>query len=135
MTTIQLELTPDLEQKLRGEAAKQGVDPSHYILNALVERLNSSDNADAPSNLEAELLQKINAALPQMDWEHYHSLIAKRQSETITSDELNILVSITDRLEIANAQRIQHLIELAKLRGKSLEDVIADLGIKPASYL
>jgi hypothetical protein len=135
MTTIQLELTPDLEQKLRGEAAKQGVDPSHYILNALVERLNSSSDADVPPNPEVELLQKINVALPEMDWEYYHSLIAKRQAETITSNELDTLVSISDRLEIANAQRIQHLIELAKLRGKSLEGVMEDLGVKPASYL
>jgi hypothetical protein len=96
--------------------------------------LNSSTDDDASSNLEAELLQKINVALPEMDWEYYHSLIAKRQAETITSDELDTLVSITDRLEIANAQRIQHLIELAKLRGKSLEAAMEDLGIRPASY-
>jgi hypothetical protein len=87
------------------------------------------------SNLETELLQKINAALPRIDWEYYYSLIAKRQAETIAPDELDILVSITDRIEIANAQRIQHLIELANLRDRSLEDVMEDLGIKPASYL
>jgi hypothetical protein len=62
-------------------------------------------------------------------------LIAKRQAETIAPNELDILVSITDRIEIANVQRIQHLIELANLRGKSLEDVMEDLGIKPAFYL
>jgi hypothetical protein len=87
------------------------------------------------SNLETELLQKINVALPRIDWEYYHSLIAKRQAETIAPNELDILVSITDRIEIANVQRIQHLIELANLRGKSLEDVMEDLGIKPAFYL
>ncbi len=39
MATITLELTPELEQQLRNEAAKQGLDPSRYIVNALKEHL------------------------------------------------------------------------------------------------
>jgi hypothetical protein len=135
MSMIQLELTPELEQKLRGEAARQGVEPSRYILDALVEHLKSSSEADEPSDPESELLQKINAALPEMDWEYYHFLIAKRRAETITSEELDLLVSMSDRLEIANAQRIQYLIELANLRGSSSEGVMEDLGIKPPAYI
>ena len=35
MTQITLELPSDLEAQLRSEAAKQGLDPNSYIVNAL----------------------------------------------------------------------------------------------------
>ena len=65
MATIKLELTPELEQQLRDEAAIQGLDPNHYIVNTLKERLRPVPcDVSRLSKAEADLLQNINLGLP-----------------------------------------------------------------------
>lgn len=136
MATITLELTPELEQQLRDEAAKQGLDPSHYIVNALKERLHLPlRDVSRLSKAEANLLQNINLGLPSEMWERYHDLIAKRRAETLTTEERATLIEISDQIEQANARRIQYLIELASLRGTSLKTVMQDLGIEAPAYV
>jgi tRNA A37 N6-isopentenylltransferase MiaA len=136
MATITLELTPELEQKLRDKAAKEGLDPSHYIVNTLKERLRSPlRDVSRLSKAEADLLQKINLGLPSEMWEHYHALIAKRRAETLTAEEQATLIEISDQIEQANTRRIQYLLELASLRGTSLEAVMQELGIEAPAYV
>jgi hypothetical protein len=136
MATITLELTPELEQQLRDEAAIQGLDPNHYIVNALKERLRPAvRDVSRLSKAEADLLQNINLGLPPEMWEHYHALLAKRRAETLTPQEQAALIEISDQIEQANARRIQYLIELASLRGTSLETVMQDLGIEAPAYV
>ncbi|HEY9607636.1 MAG TPA: STAS/SEC14 domain-containing protein [Allocoleopsis sp.] len=136
MATITLELTPELEQQLRDETAKQGLDPSHYIVNTLKEHLRSPlRDASRLSKAEANLLQKINLGLTPEMWENYHALIAKRRAETLTSQEQATLIEISDQIEQANARRIQYLIELASLRGTSLETLMQKLGIEAPAYV
>jgi hypothetical protein len=136
MATITLELTPELEQQLRDEAVIQGLDPNHYIVNALKERLRPvSRDVSRLSKAEADLLQNINLGLPPEMWEHYHALLAKRRAETLTPQEQATLIEISDQIEQANARRIHYLIELASLRGTSLEAVMQELGIEAPAYV
>lgn len=136
MAIITLEISPELEQQLQEEAAKQGLEPSLYILNALQERLNLSESRSTHlSKSESELLQKINLGLPEETWEQYHALIAKRRAETLTPAEHTTLNEISDQLEQFNVSRIQALIELAKLRGSSLQTVMQSLGIQAPKYV
>ena len=136
MTTITLELTPELEQQLRDEASKQGQDPSHYIVNVLSQRLSSvQSEIDCLSQTEAALLHKINLGLPSETWELYHALIAKRQAETLTDEEQTRLIEISDEIEQANASRVGFLIELAKLRNTSLRLLMQQLGIEAPGYV
>lgn len=135
MATITLELTPELEQQLRDEAAQQGLDPNHYIVNALKESLRPVRRAASLSKAEADLLQNINLGLPPQRWELYHTLLAKRRAEILTPEEQATLIEISDQIEQANARRIQYLIELASLRNTSLETLMQELGIKPPAYV
>ena len=64
-----------------------------------------------------------------------HALIAKRCAETLTSQEQATLIEISDQIEQANARRIQYLIELANLRGTSLETLMQKLGIEAPAYV
>lgn len=135
MAIITLEIPPELEQQLREAAAKQGLDPDRYIVNALTDRLCPTTSSPLHlSRTEAELLQQINLGLPQTTWDTYHKLIAKRRAETLTAEEHKTLIGISDRLEQANAHRIQCLIELASLRNISLETLMQQLGIEPPFY-
>jgi hypothetical protein len=129
MTTINLTLSPELEQKLRTEAAKQGLEPDRYILNTLQERLLSLPTAQLT---EADLLQQINIGFSAPTWEQYHALIAKRHAETLSPEEHEQLIQLSDRLENLNVARIQALIQLANLRNQSLTDLMQTLGINPA---
>ncbi|MGI0014448.1 MAG: hypothetical protein ACREBU_13555 [Nitrososphaera sp.] len=68
-----------------------------------------------PKN-EAELLQKINQGLPPEVRKRYAELNAKLHEETITLEEHQELLQLVDRIELADAERLQHLIELARIR-------------------
>ena len=107
MTTITLNLSPELEHKLCAEAAKQGLEPERYILNTLQERLQPSLPTAQPT--EADLLQQINIGFSAQTWEQYHTLIAKRHAETISPEEHEQLIQLSDRLEKLNVDRIQAL--------------------------
>lgn len=85
------------------------------------------------SQRESELLTNINQGLPLADARRMKTLIAKRQSYTITEGELQELIQLTDEAERLNVERLKDLIELAHLRGVTLDEVMAQLGIRPAA--
>ncbi len=61
----------------------------------------------------------------------YDQLIAKRQTENLTPDEYSQLLSLSDRIETLEANRIESIAELARLRQTSLTTLMAQLGIQP----
>lgn len=82
---------------------------------------------------ESELIEKINRALPPEAEMRYRELIAARQAESLSSAELEELLALTDRAEHLQAERMEHLIDLAQMRGVPLTDLMHELGIKPLS--
>jgi hypothetical protein len=118
MTAITLNLSPELDQELRTEAARQGLEPDRYIIHTLQERLQTKSDL---KSTESDLLQQINIGFSAETWTQYHGLIAKRQAETLTSEEHEHL----------NVLRIQALIQLANLRNQPLSDLMQTLGISP----
>jgi hypothetical protein len=132
MADITLQLSLELEQQLHTEAAKQGINPDRYILNALQERLQASPHSKASlPKAEADLLQQVNLGLSVDRWEEYHSLLAKRRTETLTADDHARLIAISDQIEQANVQRVSALIALAEMRGTDLSFLMRSLGISP----
>ena len=83
---------------------------------------------------EAALLKKINQGLPPAAQDRFRLLVAKRQAYTLAPDELQELISLSERLEQIGAQRLEHLIELAALRRVTLDELLDQLGIKPVQY-
>ncbi|MGI8883066.1 MAG: hypothetical protein ACR2IA_02350 [Pyrinomonadaceae bacterium] len=82
------------------------------------------------SSKEADLLHKINTIYSAEKRQRYNELYAKFQTENISEKERNELLKLSDEFEVLNAERLKYIGELAGLRGKSLENVIRDLGIK-----
>jgi hypothetical protein len=133
--SITVQVTKDVEKKLRENAARQGKELDRYVS----EILEQVSNYEQPTNSsvsaqEADLLQRINLAISSETWAEYRRLVARREREEITPEELDLLISITDQIEIANAERIRHLAELAQLRGISLSALMHELGIQPESH-
>jgi hypothetical protein len=73
---------------------------------------------------ETELLRKINQALPVEIQKRYNYLIKRRKNETLNVDEQQELVELTASSENQNVLRLNHLIELAKIRNVSFDELI-----------
>lgn len=125
-----IDLPPDVHTRLSAEAAKIGIDPALYIRNTLTEHL--QDSSDDSELSEAQLLEKINLGLPAKRWQRFHDLVALREAETLTAQELEELKQLSEQIEQYNAQRLQLLTQLAKLRGVTLPQIMQQLGIQPA---
>jgi len=136
MAAFTLEIAPDLEAALRREATKQGLDAQGYILSALRERLASVRSTAAPRLpiYEARLLQEINRGLSAESWQRYSVLKEKRRAETLTPEEQAELISFSDQMEELNVQRMERLIQLARIRKMSVDALMDELGIKPPPY-
>lgn len=136
--TITIEINPEIERQLQYAAARAGVAPEAYIVGLLQQNLRRATQRHKTDRSlprqEAELLRKINRSISQIQWERYDQLLAKRRTETLTSEELDELISLSDQIEAANVRRIKYLAELARLRNSTVSALIAELGIKPRAY-
>jgi hypothetical protein len=133
--TLTLEITPELEATLRTIAAREGVAPDRYVLEALQERLDRERTLPPHlSRSETELLQRINEGLPPATWERYEALKVKRDAETLTEAEHQELLRLVNEVEGWNVRRLEGVAELAKRRGVRFQDLVRELGLGPASH-
>lgn len=130
--SITINISPELEERLRKAAIIQGADVGDLIVQ-IIERQLQEEKEDRESR-ELALLQKINQGVSPREWERYYQLMKKRDAEELLPAEYQELLKINDKIEIANARRMAYLIELASLREVSLDDLMQQLGIKPAAY-
>jgi hypothetical protein len=81
---------------------------------------------------EAELLQLVYQGIPPDIHQRLEQLTAKRRAETIQpgDSEYDELIKLTVAVEKLDAQRLGYLVELANLRGVSLDALLDDLGIE-----
>ena len=93
--------------------------------------LQAQHKAPCLSATEADLLLTINRCLPSEEQIRFDSLVVKRQANTLTAGEYQDLIHMTDEIEKCDAQRVQSLAELARLRGVSLRVLMDELGICP----
>jgi hypothetical protein len=131
---LTIEMKPELEARLREEAAKAGTDAGTFVLHAVEERLQRTSRLRLTPHLsheESALLQKINQGLPDATWQEYRELIAKRRAETLTSQEHERLIELSNTIEEAHAERIVSVAELSRRTQVPLKTLMVQLGIKP----
>ena len=123
---IALKLAPELEARVRDAAARRGVAADEFVADAVRQQLGRPEQLDP----EAELIARIRRGISQEIRARYQTLNEKRQAETITDDEYGELLSLIERIEQGDAERMTHLVELAQLRNTSLDAVIDDLNLR-----
>lgn len=79
---------------------------------------------------ETALLERINTTLPTNMRERFIELKEKRANEKISAVEYSELTSLSNQCEEIHANRMAALVELAKVRGLSLNEVMDQLGIQ-----
>ncbi|HSH04739.1 MAG TPA: STAS/SEC14 domain-containing protein [Anaerolineae bacterium] len=97
--------------------------------------LRARRNVSHLSAEESDLLLKINQPIEASVQEKYNELWAKKENDDLSADEHQELLSLIEKIELADAQRVLHLGELANLRGLSIDELKKDLGITKASYV
>lgn len=130
--TLTINLPTPLEQKFRQEAKLKGLNLDSYLVQLLNQIAQTSHKDTSPKQVsEADLLKKINSGISEAEWETYRKLNALRREERLTEQEHQTLITLGDKIEQANVQRVQHLLALSQLRGVSVQKLMTDLGIKP----
>jgi hypothetical protein len=102
--------TPDLEQFLQK-----------------VGRLVARRKSPSVPERETVLLQAINQSLDVDLQNRFKLLLTKQNKNAISEFEHQELLKLIDKIELQYAQRLEYLIELAHLRGVSLEVLMKQL--------
>ena len=133
--TITLEITPALEEALRRRAERSGLPPDSYVLKVLEERLDGEERLPPHlSREETRLLQQINQGLPPETWTRYQTLKEKRDARTLTPEEYNELLALTNEVELWNVRRLELVLALAHLRQVPLRAMMDEMGLTPPPY-
>ena len=133
MVTRKIELTEEQDQTLEQVASSQGRSVSEWIRTG-IDTLLRLDVPGVPRlpQRESELLLEINRGLLPSSAERYRELVGRRRAGELTPEEHQELLRLTDEVEQLQAERIERLAQLARLRGKPLRAVMDELGIRPS---
>jgi hypothetical protein len=128
--TSQIEL--DVDELLKGMARLESGELEQFADRVLALRARRRA-ANLPKD-ETELLQQINRGVPAEVRRRYEELNGKLHDEMITPDEHQELLKLIEQIELADAERMRHLIDLAQLRQVSLDTLLDQLGIRRPTY-
>jgi len=131
MTVIKLEAQLPSDELIKAVEQLDAPELEQFVAQVLA--LHARRKAPALPRAEAELLQRINRGVPADLQRRYSELIARRQAEQLAPEEHRELHWLTERIEQIEARRADDLAALARLRGTSLAQLAADLGIAPAA--
>lgn len=130
LVTSQIEL--DLEEVLNGLARLNPKELEQFVERVL--SLQAHRRAPALPPKEADLLQKINNGVAPAVRQRYRELNTKLLAEAISEEERAEFLAIVDQIEMADAERLQALIELAQLRSLTVDQLMGQLGIRRPVY-
>lgn len=134
MSTLQIDLDEPTLKRLRQISRREKRAIGDVAAHLLADAVRSVRLRPADEAAEAELLRQINTGWAAERWQRYHALVAQRRAGLLTPEEHRELIALTDERELAHAQRLGHLIELAKLRQTTLDAVMEQLGIQAPGY-
>ena len=130
MVQVQAQLSTDELVKAAEQLSQSELEEfTHHIIELRAQR-----QARRLPHTEAELLVKINQGLPSANQKRYDALLAKRRAETLTAEEHQELLQLTDELENTEARRVEYLSDLANQRKTSLTTLMRELGIATPTY-
>ncbi|MBD2604787.1 STAS/SEC14 domain-containing protein [Scytonema hofmannii FACHB-248] len=133
MSMVKVEVQLSSEELLKAVEQLNLSELEQFVSQVIV--LQAQRKATRLPQAEAELLLKINQGIPGNIQRDYKELIAKRDDEILTEDEHQQLLQLTEGIEKIQAQRIENLAELSRLRGISLTALMENLGIHATNHV
>jgi hypothetical protein len=128
---VEAQISPDELLAAAGQLSLSDMDK--FLAKLLV--LHAKQRAPSLPAEEFELLEAINRGIPAEMHERQEELVGRQRAGTLTADEYTELLHLTDRIEVADAERLSQLCSLARLRGVSLDALLESLGIRAPEYV
>jgi hypothetical protein len=128
--SVTLSLNPELTQKIYAEAKRLGITPEDLLQRDIEMRWGSATIPTEKAR-EKELIAQISKGLSETFWVKLRELNTKRKQETLTEAEHIELRKLVVQMEQWGVQRITIASEIAGLRGVSLQQTVAELGLQP----
>jgi G3E family GTPase len=132
MPILQTQIEVSKNDLLRGVEQLNTTDLEDFIHQIL--QINAKRKAVKTNKKEGELLLIINHNFNETEQTRFDELIEKRQSHTITEEELEELKSLSDYSEEIAVERVKALTELAALRGTTVRELMKSLELSPRNY-
>jgi hypothetical protein len=129
MPTIHVEAEVGQADLLKAVEQLDPAEFDHFVSQVLT--LRARREAPGVSSSETELLLRINQGLPEELSQRYEELLQKRSDQPLTPEDEAEIQGLTDRVEQRQADRVQAMVDLARIRGVTLTKLMADLGITP----
>lgn len=132
--THAIELTPELAAQVQDAAQRAGLSPNTYVMQLIRRNIVPQTKQHSTTQLsqeESDLIQSINVSLATDEWAKYRELIDKRDAERLTTEEHSVLLSLSDKVEALNVQRISAVAKLAMLRNTSIDALMDEMELKP----
>ncbi|MFM9963214.1 MAG: hypothetical protein ACKV2Q_18555 [Planctomycetaceae bacterium] len=129
---LSVKVPPDIEKRVRRQAADQGLDPQGLVVETL-RRLfpaRRSVKTNVLDAVETKLFKRINTALPTETRRRYDELVKKCRSNRISKADHAELLRLTDVVEVAHADRIAAVVELSQYRGVDFDQLLDELGLR-----
>jgi|GEM_PF-1552909 len=96
--------------------------------------LRAQHTATSSPTTESELLRRINTGFSDEFYTRLDNLIAKRQDDTLSSEEHAELMRMLDQVEARDVSRLYDLMALAQIRSTTVPQLVAALGIHPRPH-
>ncbi len=129
MANIQIEAQVSTEELFRAIERLPPGDFANVVERVLLMRADRvATHADQSETI---LLRQINNGPPVEMQKRFDELVAKREAESISPDELSEFIDLTELIETRDAERLEALNALARSRKMSLANLMTSLGIVP----
>ena len=129
--SLSVTLPEELEQFLHTQADRLGVPVETLLSRTIEERWSAASRAQSLSTHETALLLKLQNAFPPEQTQEYLALCQRSDEGTLTEDDRARLLFLLEQRDLQNAERLETLGELARLRGVTLREMMAQLDIHP----
>ena len=128
MPTVQVQAELSVDELIEAASQLSQSELEQFVAQVLA--LQARRKAPSLSQEETALLMRINSGLPAEVRRRYQELIDKRREERLTQNEYEELLRLTDTAEKRQAERLEAMVELARLRNVPLPELMQTLGIK-----
>jgi hypothetical protein len=129
--SLSITLSNELEQFLQTQADRLGVPVEALLTRTIEERWSAASHVRSLPARETELLLRLQNAFPPEQTREYLSLCRLSDEGTITEADRKRLLVLIEQRDLQNAERLEVLGELARLRGITLREIMVQLGIQP----
>jgi len=127
--SVTIALPPVMEQQLRDDAAVQGVSVEQYVSRLVLAGLSESESKKPEEMTENELYQKIQLRVQPKEMEEFYLLSEQLRANRISEEAYEKLLILTNRIELAHAERMRYVLALAHKRNISLDAMMLELGL------